>query len=112
MYKLYYNISQYIPMYKLRAWLWFGLLRRSCPSTDQHSLRVVVKWVYTVPVECNGGGNLWRKLLNDGIVGLRLFFVPSVVSFILPALGSWFDSSLWYGLSFRLEAVGTVAFRV
>ncbi|KAG5389235.1 hypothetical protein IGI04_030776 [Brassica rapa subsp. trilocularis] len=59
---------------------------------------VMVKWVYTVPVECNGGGNLRRNLLNDGIVSLRLFLVPPVVSFILPALWSWLDSSLGFVL--------------
>lgn len=72
----------------------------------------MVKWVYTVPVECNGGGNLWRNLLNDDIVSLRLFLVPPMVSFILHALCSWLDSSLWFALGYRLEAVGTVAFRV
>ncbi|CAN6876551.1 unnamed protein product [Brassica oleracea] len=47
-----------------------------------------------VLVECNGGDNLRRKLLNDGIVGLRLFLVPLVVSFIKLALGPWLGSSL------------------
>ncbi|KAG5388656.1 hypothetical protein IGI04_030197 [Brassica rapa subsp. trilocularis] len=80
----------------LRVWLRFCLFQRSCPSSDTYSLRVMVKWVYTVPVECNGGCNLRRNLLNDGIVSLRLFLVLPVVSFILPALCSWLDSSLWF----------------
>ena len=46
-----------------------------------------VRWVYTVLVECNGGGILRRKPSNDGIVGLRLLLVPSVVSFTRPTLG-------------------------
>ncbi|KAF3512403.1 hypothetical protein F2Q69_00001222 [Brassica cretica] len=47
-----------------------------CPSFDLSSLyEFTVRWVHTVPVDCNGGGNLRRKILNDGIVGLRLLLV-------------------------------------
>ncbi|CAG7866945.1 unnamed protein product, partial [Brassica rapa] len=56
--------------------------------------------------KCNGGGNLRRKPRNDGTVGLRLFLVPPVVSFILLALCPWLDSALCFALGYRLEAVG------
>ncbi|KAL0734409.1 hypothetical protein Bca4012_010619 [Brassica carinata] len=48
------------------------------------SIWVAVRWVYTVTVECNGGGNLRCNPLNDGIVGLRLLLVPPGASFISP----------------------------
>ncbi|KAF3502409.1 hypothetical protein F2Q69_00045099 [Brassica cretica] len=51
-------------------------------------VRVAVRWMYTVSVECNGDGNLWRKPLNDGIVGPRLLLVPPVVSFYVPSIGA------------------------
>lgn len=66
-----------------------------CPCSDLSSLyEFTVRWVYTVPVDCNGGGNLRRKILNDGIVGLRLLLVPPMVSIFWLALGSGSDSSL------------------
>ena len=66
-----------------------------CPSSDLSSLyEFTVRWVYTVPVECNGGGNLRRKPLNDGIIGLRLLLVPPVVSSSMMSLDSCSDSSL------------------
>ncbi|KAF3612220.1 hypothetical protein DY000_02047030 [Brassica cretica] len=58
------------------------------------SIGVAVRWVYTVPVECNGGGNLRHKPLNDGIVGSRLLLVPPVVSSSAPAVDSCLDSLL------------------
>ncbi|KAF3511185.1 hypothetical protein F2Q69_00008794 [Brassica cretica] len=51
-------------------------------------VRVAVRWMYTVPVECNGDGNLRRKPLNDGIVGPRLLLVPPVVSSSVPGFGA------------------------
>ncbi|KAL0668298.1 hypothetical protein Bca4012_031002 [Brassica carinata] len=66
-----------------------------CLSSDLSSLyEFMVRWVYTVPVDCNGGGNLRRKILNDGIVGLRLLLVLPMVSIFWLALGSGSDSSL------------------
>ncbi|CAN7112952.1 unnamed protein product [Brassica rapa subsp. narinosa] len=66
-----------------------------CPCSDLSSLyEFTVRWVYTVPVDCNGGGNLRRKILNDGIVGLRLLLVPPMVFIFWLALGSGSDSSL------------------
>ncbi|CAN6968854.1 unnamed protein product [Brassica oleracea var. botrytis] len=68
---------------------------KGCPSSDLSSLyEFTVRWVYTVPVDCNGGGNLRRKILNDGIVGLRLLLVQPMVSIFWLALGSGSDSSL------------------
>ncbi|KAL0772212.1 hypothetical protein Bca101_037363 [Brassica carinata] len=69
-----------------------------CLSSDLSSLyEFMVRWVYTVPVDCNGGGNLRRKILNDGIVGLRLLLVLPMVSIFWLALGSGSDSSLGSG---------------
>lgn len=42
------------------------------------------------------GGNLMGKMMNDGIVGLRLLLVPSVVSIFWYVLGSGLDTSLGY----------------
>ncbi|KAG5392570.1 hypothetical protein IGI04_022533 [Brassica rapa subsp. trilocularis] len=58
------------------------------------SCEATVRRVYTVPVDCKGGGNLRCKILNDGIVGLRLLLVPPVVSIFLAYFG--------FGLSFSL----------
>ncbi|KAL0837300.1 hypothetical protein Bca101_089190 [Brassica carinata] len=63
-----------------------------CLSSDLSSLyEFMVRWVYTVPVDCNGGGNLRRKMLNDGIVGLRLLLVPPM---LYEPLQSWFEGAL------------------
>nr|VDC68423.1 unnamed protein product [Brassica rapa] len=40
---------------------------------------LLVKWVYTVPVDRLEGGNLRERLLNDGIAGLCHYLVPLVV---------------------------------
>ncbi|CAN6929896.1 unnamed protein product, partial [Brassica oleracea] len=70
-----------------------GLLRlllfSNNPSAWVRHLRAV-----NGSVDCNGGGNLRRKILNDGIVGLRLLLVPPMVSIFWLSLGSGSDSSL------------------
>ncbi|KAG5384112.1 hypothetical protein IGI04_035582 [Brassica rapa subsp. trilocularis] len=81
-------------------------------SRSVYSIWVAVRWVYTVSVECKGGGNIWRKLLNDGIVVSRLLLVPSVVSIFWPFYGFVFRFSARVRYGFSLEAVGTIAFRV
>ncbi|WZZ46262.1 hypothetical protein YC2023_042521 [Brassica napus] len=68
-----------------------------------------VRWVYTVPVECKGDGNLWRKLLNDVS---RLLLVPPVVSIFWPFFGFVFRFFARVRYGFLLEAIGTIAFRV
>ncbi|CAN6817650.1 unnamed protein product, partial [Brassica oleracea] len=75
-------------------------------SRERVSARV---WVYTVPVECKGDGNLWRKLLNDVS---RLLLVPPVVSIFWPFFGFVFRFFARVRYGFSLEAVGTIAFRV
>ena len=40
---------------------------------------LLVKWVYTVPVDRLEGGNLRQRLLNDGIAGLCHYLVLVVV---------------------------------
>ncbi|KAL0721804.1 hypothetical protein Bca4012_036403 [Brassica carinata] len=52
--------------------------------------------VYTVPVECNGSGNLWSKPQNDGTIGLQLFLIPLMVSLIFLALCPWLDYALCF----------------
>ncbi|CAN6972291.1 unnamed protein product [Brassica rapa subsp. trilocularis] len=96
-----------------------GLLRPSLFSNNLFNMVFVSRervsaqvWVYTVPVECKRGGNLWRKLLNDGIVVSRLLLVPPVVSIFWPFYGFVFRFSARVRYGFSLEAVGTVAFRV
>lgn len=74
-------------------------LSEDCPSFDLSSLyENAIRWVYTVLMDCKGGGNLRRKILNDGIVGLRLLLVPPVVSIFWFTLGLGLDSLLGYDL--------------
>ncbi|KAF3547650.1 hypothetical protein DY000_02009284 [Brassica cretica] len=65
-----------------------ALAHASVCSRHPSDLCVAVRWMYTVPVECNGDGNLRRKPLNDGIVGPRLLLVPPVVSSSVPGFGA------------------------
>ena len=58
-----------------------------CPFFDLSTLYGLR--VYTVPVECNGGGNLQRKPLNDDIVGSQVLLVPPVVSLFVSGFGAW-----------------------
>ncbi|KAL0875892.1 hypothetical protein Bca101_025597 [Brassica carinata] len=78
------NLSNFV--FVARGWLSVFRSVLLCEDT--------VRWVYTVPVDCKGGGNVHRKILNDGIVGLRLLLVPPVVSIFWPTLNLGSNSSL------------------